>query len=188
MGGAYQSPQWTQAGQPAVPVQPVGAREAGFGDIVASVGYRLVDRVSDGVQVAITARAKLPTAASSRGLGTGRADYGVTTIARKRFTEGWVYGEVGYIALGDPEGVELRNAVLWSAGGGRRLTGRLYALVSASGNSAILPEFGVPAEVGAGLGVRVSDQFSVTLLPSVGLSDASPAFAFTAGISTTLGR
>jgi hypothetical protein len=160
------------------------AWQSGLGDIVASVGYRAVDRGILGLQVVVNGRAKLPTAAASRGIGTGRADYGVSGVVRRQFTAGWLYGEAGWIVLGDPDGVDLRNAVLWSAGGGRRVTSRLYLLASAYGNSAILPGFGAPFEVESGVGVRFSDHLSVSIMPSAGLSDASPSYGVTLSLST----
>ncbi len=162
--------------------------QSGLGDVVGSVGYRLVDRPGSGLQVAVTGRFKLPTASASRGLGTGRADAGVSAAVRRQLDAGWMYAEAGYVRIGDPDGVDLRNTVLWSVGGGRRLTERVFLLGSAYGNTAILPEFGAPAEIGAGVGVRVAEHLNLTVLPSVGVSRASPSYGITVGLSTRVWR
>ena len=167
---------------------PLLTNQSGFGDVVASVGYRAVDDRINGVQVVLGTRLKFPTAMAAHGLGTGRVDLGGSAIVRKRFDAGWVFGEAGYVVIGDPAGVELRNAVLWSAGAGRRLTRRVYLLGSAYGNSAILREFSAPIEISAGLGVRLAERLTVSVLPLVGLTEASPRYGVTLGLSTDMFR
>ena len=162
--------------------------QSGLGDIVGSIGYRIVDRPASGLQIAVTGRFKLPTASASRGLGTGRTDAGVSAAVRRQLDAGWIYAETGYVRIGDPTGADLRNIVLWSVGGGRRLTQRVFLLGSAFGNTAILPEFGAPAEVGAGFGFRVAEHLNLTVLPSAGLSRASPSYAIAVGLSTRVWR
>jgi hypothetical protein len=161
---------------------------SGLGDLVGAAGYRVVDNLLTGVQVVVSARIKVPTASVSHGLGTGRTDVGGAAIVRKRFGSGWLYGEVGYIVLGKPAGADLQNAVTWGLGGGKRLTSRVFLLSSAFGNSAVLPGYAAPAEVGVGLGVRLADHLYLNTIPSVGLSHASPRYAVTVGVSTDLWR
>lgn len=163
--------------------------QSGLGDVVGTVGYRVVDSALSGVQVVVGTRVKIPTASAVRGLGTGRVDLGALAGIRKQFDEGWVYAEGGYLKVGRPGGVDLRDAAFWSIGAGRRLSGRASLLASAAGNTAILREFGAPAEVGAGLGLRAGDRLFLTILPSVGLTEASPRIALTFGLSQrVLGR
>lgn len=162
------------------------AHQSGMGDLVGAVGYRVVDSVLSGVQVVVGTRVKLPTASRMSGLGTGKVDVGALAAVRRRFARGWTYVEGGYLFVGEPPGVDLRNAVLWSVGGGRRLSGRTSLLASASGNTAILREFGAPLEVGVGLGVRAGDRLALTILPTVGLTEASPRVALTVGVSRRL--
>lgn len=157
--------------------------QSGLGDIVGTVGYRVVDSAPTRVQVVVGARVKIPTASATRGLGTGRTDVGALAGIRKQFDQGWLYAEGGYLKLGRPAGVDLRNAAFWSIGAGRRLSGRTSLLASAAGNTAILREFGAPVEVGAGVGIRAGERLIFTILPSVGLTDASPRMALTFGLS-----
>lgn len=156
---------------------------SGLGDLVGSVGYRVVENTLSGVGVVVGTRIKLPTASSVRGLGTGKADVGAFMAFRKRFSDGWLHAEVGYLRVGDPAGVELRDAAFWSLGGGRRLSPRTSLIVSGAGNTAILPEFGAPLEIGAGLGVLAGEQLTLAVVPSIGLTKASPRVALTFGIS-----
>ena len=177
-------------GQTADPATAAGTapltNRGGLGDVFASVGYRVVDSSARGLQLVVAGRLKLPTASSST-LGTGRTDAGVTATVRKRFSDGWVYAEAGYLFLGDPEDVNLRNAALWGVGAGRRLSNRVSLLATAAGNTAILAEFGAPIEIGAGVGIRAG-RTTVTVVPTVGLSDASPRYAVNVGLGAEVFR
>lgn len=166
--------------------QPVLITSSGLGDIVGSVGYRVVDNAATGLQLVASGRVKLPTASSNNGLGTGKADVGVVGTVRKRLDRGWLYAEAGYLAVGKPAGTALQNAVLWGVGGGRQLASQVYLLGSAFGNTTVVNGYSAPVEVGAGIGVRVTPHLSITGLPSVGLSNASPNYAFTIGLTTDL--
>lgn len=169
-------------------VAALATNQSGFGDIVAGAGYRVLDNTRSNVQLVIGARVKAPTAAAARGLGTGQTDRaGVVTI-RKRFGTGWLYAEGGYLVVGKPAGADLRNVEIWSVGAGRQLTSRLYLLASAAGAGAVVPAFGRPVEIGAGLGATLADHLNLTILPTFGLSNASPRYALTVGISTDLLR
>lgn len=160
------------------------SRQSGVGDLLAIVGYRIVDDPVSGLQVVVSGRLKTPTASYTRGLGTGRADVGITGAVRRRWTEGWVAAEGGFLKVGDPDALPLRNVALWSFGAGRRLAGETYLLASIAGNSSVLPEFAAPVEAALGIGMRVRERLTVTVLPSVGFSRSSPSFAVTAGFST----
>ena len=169
---------------------PAGAalvtNRSGVGDVLASVGYRVVDASARGLQLVVAGRLKVPTASSST-LGTGRTDAGVTATVRKRFADGWVYAEGGYLYLGDPEGINLRNAGLWGVGAGRRLSNRMSLLATAAGNTAIMEEFGAPIEIGAGVGIRAGTA-TVSIIPTVGLSNASPRYAVNVGLAMEIFR
>lgn len=190
MGGTTTPPAGSPAGGTTLipSTQVLLTSPSGLGDVVGSAGYRVVDNLLTGVQLVLSARVKFPTASVSQGLGTGRADVGGAASVRKRFGSGWLYGELGYIVLGKPAGTDLQNAVTWGVGGGKRLTSRLFLLGSAFGNSAVLPGYDAPAEIGAGLGVRLADRVNVTAIPTVGLSHASPKYGVTLGLSTDLWR
>lgn len=169
-------------------VPGLGTRQSGAGDIVFGAGYRVIDRPSQGLQVVASVRVKLPSASTDAGLGTGKRDVAAFGTLRKQTAAGWFYAEGGYVALGDPDGLDLRNAVMWAAGTGRRVRPKLYLLVSANGSSAIVPEFGASLEIGAGVGVPLRQGLNLTIVPSVGLTNASPRAALAVGLSTDLLR
>ncbi|MBI2220305.1 MAG: hypothetical protein HYU53_03760 [Acidobacteria bacterium] len=185
MMGGWSAP--SLGSPPASGTSPLLTTASGFGDVIGSVGYRVLDDPAAGLQVVVAGRVKIPTASASRGLGTGKVDVGGTGTLRKQFASGWVYGEGGYLRVGDPAGVDLRNAVLWSFGTGYFVTKRVALLGSASGNSAILPGFSAPAEIGGGVGVRLGST-TLSILPTFGLSEASPSYAVNISLGTQLFR
>lgn len=180
------TPMTGMMGPPSIQLTPSSA--SGIGDIVASAGYRVADNVLTGTQVVVSGRVKVPTASGSGGLGAGRTDVGGAATVRRRFDSGWIYGEVGYVVVGKPVGAGLKNAMTWSAGGGRRLMSRLFLLGSAFGNSAVLSGYEAPVEVGAGVGARLADDLYLTAIPSIGLTHASPKYGVTFGLITDLWR
>ena len=160
----------------ATPTTALVTNTSGLGDIVASAGYRVVDDPATGLQIALSGRVKVPTASAAGGLGTGKADLGATGTIRQRLGRGWIYADAGYLFIGDPDDVDLRNAALWGLGGGRFLGDRVSLLFSASGNTALLAEFAAPIEVGAGVGIRFR-RTTLSIMPTLGVSDASPRYA-----------
>lgn len=177
------SPGGSSAATPAV-----ASRLSGVGDIVAGAGYRVVENPAQRLQVVAGVRVKIPTASAEIGLGIGKPDMAFLGTLRKQFANGWVYVEGGYLVLGDPAGIDLRNSALWAVGAGRRVHRRLYLLMSATGSTAAVPDFGSPIEVGAGIGVSFTRGVNLTVVPAVGLTDASPNVALTVGFSTDLTR
>ncbi|MBI2833004.1 MAG: transporter [Acidobacteria bacterium] len=187
MGGGPVGGVNVPVGSSASPATSLVTNQSGLGDIVASAGYRIVDDAIAGVQVVLNGRIKVPTASATRGLGTGKADIGATGTIRKQVGGGWFYAEAGYLFIGDPDDVDLRNAALWGFGGVRRLTDRVSLLLSAYGNTALLAEFAAPIEAGAGVSIRAG-RTTLTIVPTVGLSDASPRYAVNVGLSTDVFR
>jgi hypothetical protein len=188
MGGMMgpSPPQNPATGSPGTSA-PTLISASGFGDIIASAAYRVVDR-SDGLQVVLGTRVKIPTASTAKGLGTGQSDVAATISVRRRLSHGWFYADGGFVKVGDPAGVTLHDAVLWGVGGGRRLSSRVFLLASAYGNTATIPELGAPAEIGVGLGFPLTERVSLTAMPLVGLTDASPKYGITFGITTDMTR
>lgn len=186
MGSGAIAGQGTSAGSNLLTPSGALMHQTGVGDIVASVGYRLVDNSLTGWQATIGTRIKVPTAGARNGIGTGKVDVGGFGGIRRQLAHGWLAGELGYLRVGDPAGLDLRNAVFWSAAAGRSLSPRLSLLASAIGNTALLAEFDAPVEVGIGVSVRVGDRLLVSVLPSTGLTDASPRFGLTIGLSRLL--
>lgn len=57
-----------------------------------------------------------------------------------------------------------------------------------SGNGAIFRELGRPLEAGVGLGLRLGERAALSVIPTVGLTEASPNFAVTINLSRDLSQ
>ncbi|OFW04511.1 MAG: hypothetical protein A3H96_08930 [Acidobacteria bacterium RIFCSPLOWO2_02_FULL_67_36] len=97
----------------------------------------------------------------------------------------WVSAEAGFLHLGDPAGIELRDAMLWSIAAARLVSRRIALVVTASGNTSALEGFGAPAGAGAGPGVQIGDGI-LTVGPTRGLNSASPAYAIDVGFTVAV--
>jgi hypothetical protein len=180
------SPPTTATGSPSATATLIN--ESGIGDILLSAGYRIIDNLGAGLQVVLATRVKVPSASAAHALGTGKTDVGGIATVRKTFLRGWLYGEGGVVKLGDPQGLDLRNAVLWSIGGGRQIASHVFLIGSAYGNTSTTVGVAAPAEVGAGIGVTLRRSTSLTIVPIVGLSSSSPKYGLTIGITSDLRR
>lgn len=90
--------------------------ESGLGDIVASATYSAIQLSKQRIYIDIGAKTKLPTASTSKGLGTGEIDYTLFADIYKMIDKVTIFGTTGYKVLGDPDGVNLRNVWFGSLG------------------------------------------------------------------------
>jgi hypothetical protein len=91
-------------------------KRSGLGDLSLSATYGVLRQDNAGFDLDLTGRVKLPTASKAKGLGTGKADYGVSAEVARTFGNATPFLSVGYRMPGDPEGINLRNSMTASAG------------------------------------------------------------------------
>lgn len=163
-----------------------GARttEQGLGDLVLRARYYLFDEKGWAPTVAVTGRLKIPTADASKGLGTGKPDEGVGIELSKQLTDRWaIYLDGGYTVIGRPAGFTLQNQWNYDVGIGYNLTKRLTASLYYEEFLSVVPGFQNPQDLLITLGYAVTDAVGLSLTTDFGLSDGSPAYALTAGVS-----
>ena len=79
-----------------------GKKENGLADTELKVKYRLIDEKDWEPAFAITGTLKIPTASESKGLGTGKTDFGINTILTKNLSERLVlHLNLGYTFIGE---------------------------------------------------------------------------------------
>jgi outer membrane protein OmpA-like peptidoglycan-associated protein len=92
--------------------------ETGRGDV--KVGFKfgfLNDYYGDPLGLALRGFVKIPTADEDLGLGTGKVSWGGDLILSKSLgTKADIHGSIGYQVNGDPDDVELSNALKLAAG------------------------------------------------------------------------
>jgi hypothetical protein len=76
--------------------------EKGLGDTELKMKYRLFDEKEWIPAFAITGNLKIPTASDSKGLGSGKTDFGINTIITKNLSKRWVvHLNMGYTFVGE---------------------------------------------------------------------------------------
>jgi outer membrane protein OmpA-like peptidoglycan-associated protein len=92
--------------------------ETGRGDMKVGIKFGLLnDYKGDGVGLALRGFVKIPTADEDLGLGTGKVSWGGDLILSKSLDEkADIHASVGYQVNGDPDDVNLANALKLAAG------------------------------------------------------------------------
>jgi hypothetical protein len=91
--------------------------ESGIGDVIVAATYNLYPGTgTDRPFVELTAKAKMPTADETRGLGTGEADYTIQADIFRVFGNVTPFAMIGYRFRGDPTGLPLEDGIVTSGG------------------------------------------------------------------------
>jgi hypothetical protein len=106
--------------------------------------------------LALAGEVKIPTADNTF-IGTGKTDYGPTLIASKRFGNWDTHVNFGYLILGEPSGVKLKNIFTYAVAAEYHLTNRVDLVGEIIGNTSSSPH----AEAGGqGEGGQISTKES----------------------------
>lgn len=158
--------------------------ESGIGDVLASLTvYDVFVSGSGDVALDLTGKVKLGTADVDKGLGTGEPDFTVQADLFRFFDRFTAIGTLGYTLRGDPDAVDLENALFVSIGG-------TYAVASSTRlglfydfREASLPGSDDIQELSATVSQRVSEDWRVSGYLIAGFSDSSPDWG--AGMSVS---
>lgn len=160
-------------GQP-LPGSGETVTESGLGDIIAGITvYDVAYSDELGLALDLAARVKFGTADVDKGLGTGEQDFTVRADLYKFFDQATLLGSVGYKFRGDPEGVDLRNVLIASAGGivhpsDRNSIGLFYDY-----RESALPDTDAISELTASFSRILNDRWALQLYVFTGFSDSS---------------
>lgn len=160
------------------PNAPAVVRD-GIGDLTLGVNYGLPEE-RYGVGLDLGARVKLPTAES--GLGTGATDYSVSAELSKTLGTVTPFVSAGYRFLGDPDGVELNNAIFGSAGASVAF-GKSVLLASYDYREATSELTEDSQELFGAFSMPFTDRLNFTVYGSKGLSEGAPDFGLGAMIT-----
>ena len=158
----------------------------GLGDVMASLSYTYARSASWLPAIRFTGKVKFGTADRDEGLGTGENDFILETDLSKRFGRFTPFGALGYRFVGDPPGLDLRDAWLARTGLNYRVrdhleSGLIYSWRQASsrtsGDSHVLMPYA---------SWRLGKRFSVMPYSLVGLSTNSPDFGAGLQLSVVL--
>jgi hypothetical protein len=161
-----------------------GGNQDGLGDTEAKVKYRLMEEEEKGWRPAfsIAGKLKAPTASESKGLGSGKADYGVNAIVTKNLSKRWVlHVNMGYTFIGGEGASNEMNYSLsaqlivsdkWA------LVGEVVGVNNFNGRGEDDP---FSALVGAYY--QINDNFVWDIGFAKGMNSAAPDFRITTGLT-----
>jgi hypothetical protein len=160
--------------------------ESGVGDVVLGSRVRFVEEASRRPAAAFQLAAKLPSADTDSGLGTGLVDFFGAAIVTKAFDRTTFNGFYQVGVLSDPAGsnviiehgmaLAVGHPIVQNLGGFTELT---VILTPEQNNEAVL------WVLGAGYGIHPSIAFDSALF--VGLTDDATKFKITVGATVNLG-
>jgi len=159
--------------------------ENGLGDVIAALTVYDVYRSPGGAfALDLTGRIKFGTADEDKGLGTGENDYSAQVDMFRFYDRFTAIGSVGYTVRGDPDGVDLDNAVFVSVGFSYRASSTARYGAFYDYREASLSSNDDPQEISVFAAWRLAPQWVLRGYALAGLSDSSPDF----GIGVTASR
>jgi hypothetical protein len=165
-------------------VEPSSSTDCGIGDLIFRGRYYLVDEREWVPTIAVTGRVKIPTADSSRGLGTGEFDEGAGVEASKKLIGQWRgFADFGYTLIGDPSNLNLRNQWYYDLGVGYDLTKDLLLSMYYEEYRALIAGLSNPRDLLFAVNYKATDALRLNASTLVGLSDGAPDYGLTGGIS-----
>lgn len=150
---------------------PERARREGVGDLELGAAYVVP---TDAIGLTLSGQVKVPTASTRKGLGTGEMDYAVGAELSKTFGSVTPFVGVGYTMPGDPEAFELRSSLSARAGAAVQMARRVRGHVAYGYARSVSPLVPDEQQVSAGVNAGVTDQVSLGVYGSAGLSEGSP--------------
>jgi hypothetical protein len=121
-------------------------------------------------------KVKIPTADESRGMGTGKVDYGVGVEIDKEVGPIFLFGDVAYTVMGKIPGLNFRNRPAASFGVGKQVSDTVTVSSMVDWRRSIIAGNTNPTELVGMLSYKASSRVTVTPNAFVGLTQGSPDF------------
>lgn len=166
-GGGLLGPILTDPGRPAGRMT-----RQGVGDLRVGAGYTLA--APAGLDLSLLGEAKLPTASTSRGLGTGEMDFTVGGEVARSIGPITLFAGVSYTMPGDPDGSRLRNSVSARGGLAVQIAPQIRGHVSYGQARGLSPYIENERQLSTGIDARLSDRLSLGISGGAGLTAGSP--------------
>lgn len=177
---------------PAVPL-PVGEQTAGFADLVVATKVRFVSETETRPALGARFGTKLPTADSQKGIGLGTTDFFVSFLAAKTVRSVRTVGNVGLIALGNPEQAQdPAKALTFGVSVARALTNEFELVGELNGRLTPFEEI-VPRGLESRSAFRFAGRYTYAMLRLdfgliAGITSRDPSFGISAGATYVISR
>jgi hypothetical protein len=168
------------SGNPIVASQGTGTSfndRSGFGDVSVSAAYDLPPAILDDFQLELIGRVKIPTASQSKGLSTGKADFGASIDLSRDFGIWGPFITLSFLKVGQPSAYSLDNTYSVSAGTSVELNSNLIAIASYDYDSPITPLVDASNDLFGSLTWIYNDTITLTGYGTTGLSSGAPAIS-----------
>lgn len=151
----------------------------GLGDVRIAAAY---DLPVPGLNASLNSGAKIPTASTRKGLGTGAADYWLGADVSKPIGAVTPFASVSYTKTGDPDGAKLPDTLAGQAGAALRLGPSVSTHLGYSYSQAASDQLGDEQRVFGGVNTGIGGGVSLGVYGSAGV--AGPADV---GVGLSLG-
>ena len=168
--------------EPTTPAPTADEWTTGPGDLRMTLSRRLVGGGAKLFRLDAEIGAKIPTADETDRLGTGEWDYRLGVAAQYRFWSVTAFGGLGWNALGDPEWVELEDALdLYAGLESEPLAERVIVSGWLEANEEVA--LGTGSRSALGFGVRSTGKIRWRAQLTTGLGGSAEDFSALIGVS-----
>ncbi|MFH1528103.1 MAG: hypothetical protein ABIG69_15970 [Bacteroidota bacterium] len=162
-------------------------QDFGLGDLYGYFDYKIFSNYEDELDVLINARIKIPTASTYMNVGTGEYDFGTSISIRKSWQNFISVIDLGYLKIGDPNGITYQDPFTYGIGIGRFFNyGEYSFLLYYTGYTKIVEVYDAPQQLSLGLNYRASKNIIISAIGSEGIGNFAPDFSLSGGIKVQL--
>jgi hypothetical protein len=154
---------------------------SGIGDVVLQGSRVLVPETPPGFSLEGALAVKAPSADNTKGLGTGKADYGGFLSAHQRLADVTLTLFGGGIKTGSPSDVTYNDVYLYGLSVSK-VIGHTELSASFQGSRALVPGAQNPQEIHTGLFRALNKDYAIRANAFVGLNNGGPDFGVGVGI------
>lgn len=159
----------------------------GIGDIYINGSIVLLNETMKSPSIALDGYLKIPTASTELGIGTGKFDSQFALSVRKFINNISIYGQFGYLILGNIEGEEIMNPYTISIGIGYMFAnGNHSVLLAYDSYTTIFQGVQSPKQIAVGYNLKISNGLFATSFISAGLSNSTSNFTISGGLNYEL--
>ena len=147
----------------------------GIGDLGLSATYSVPSDSIGGFDLDLTGRVILPTAGTSKGLSTGKTDFGFSADLSREMDIWTPFVTLGYRIPGEPTGYSLKSSPSVSIGTSVQTSEETLAIISYDYDAASSSSIADSHEVFGSLSWLCSDALTLTGYGEFGFSSGAPA-------------
>ena len=159
----------------------------GLGDSYLNGSFRVIKETKVIPNFSIEGYIKFPTASPVLGIGTGEFDYQLALGIRKFIDNFSLFGQFGYLFLGDTEGAETINPLTISLGVGYAFGyGEHSILLAYDSYTTIVQGISSPRQLALGYNYMIRKGLFFTTIISAGLNTSTSDYTVSGGLNFEL--